>query len=114
LKYFNSHLSSPKGEGIEKVLVLGIEKVLVLDDILELWKDAEKIHYNIAKEVAENKQIDKVLFCWVNYKDSFEKGLIDGWFKKENILNSLNNIEKKSVILFEGKKTKSYLNNLKK
>jgi len=89
-------------------------KVLVLDDILELWKDAEKIHFNIAKEIAEKKQVDKILFTWVNYKKSFLEGLIEWWFKKENIILNLNDIKEKSVILFEWRNAKKYLNKLNK
>jgi len=88
------------------------QKILILDDILELGDQAGEIHYNIAKEIAENNFVDKVLFAWVNYKESFEKGLIDGWFKKENILNNLEKILENSVILFEGKKAKNYLNKI--
>ncbi len=89
-------------------------KILVLDDILELWKESEKIHYNIAKQISKNKLIDKILFIWVNYKDSFKKGLIDGWLKKENILINLENIDNNTVILFEWRKSKKFFNRTKK
>jgi len=89
------------------------QKILVLDDILELWEKAWEIHYNLAKEIAENKQVNKVLYVWVNYKDSFEKGLIEWGFNKENILSTeeLNPVKiwNNSVILFEGKKAKTIL-----
>ncbi len=90
------------------------EKILVLDDILELGEQAEEIHYNIAKEIAKNNLVDKVLFAWINYEENFKKGLVDWWFKKENILNDLEKISENSVILFEGKKAKNYLNKLNK
>ena len=87
------------------------QKILVLDDILELWEKAWEIHHNLAKEIAENKQVDKVLYVWVNYEDDFEKGLIDWGFDKENILStkSFSPLIKSSVILFEGKKAKTIL-----
>lgn len=91
------------------------EKILVLDDILELWKEAEKIHFNIWKKIAEKKICDKVLFCWVNYKESFVKWLIDWWFKKDDILSTEGfRPLQKAVILFEGRWSKKYLNKLNK
>jgi UDP-N-acetylmuramyl pentapeptide synthase len=87
-------------------------KILVLDDILELWKDSEIIHFNIWKKIAENKIIDKILFCWVNYKESFIKWLLEWWFKKEDIISNLNNVKEKSVILFEWRNAKKYLNKI--
>ena len=91
------------------------EKNLVLDDILELWKDSEKIHFEIAKKIWEEKLVDKVLYCGVNYKKSFIDWLIKWWFKQEDILSTKGfNPLKKSVILFEGKKAKNYLNKVLK
>jgi len=90
-------------------------RVLVLDDILELWKESEKIHFEIAKKIWEEKLVDKVLYCGVNYKKSFIDWLIKWWFKQEDILSTKGfNPLKKSVILFEGKKAKNYLNKLSK
>jgi UDP-N-acetylmuramoyl-tripeptide--D-alanyl-D-alanine ligase len=86
----------------------GYNRILVLDDILELWKDAEKIHFELAEKIAEKKQIDFVLYCWVNYKKSFIDWLIKWWFDKRNILMKLDSISKKSVILFEWKRAKNY------
>ncbi len=88
-------------------------KILVMDDILELWKDSEKIHYNIWKSIAKNNQVNQVLFVWVNYKKYLEKWLTQGKFKKENILQNLNNVTENSTILFEWKKAFNYINKLK-
>jgi len=91
------------------------EKILVLDDILELWKESEEIHYNIAKEIAENKLVNKVIFCWSNYKKSFVDWLIKWWFEQESILSTKGfSPLKNSVILFEGRNAKKYLNKLSK
>ena len=89
------------------------EKILVIDDILELWKKAEKIHFEIAKKIAKNNQIDKILFCWINYKKSFIEWLIKWWFKQKNILQDLDNIKEKSIILFEWRNTNKYINKFK-
>ena len=89
------------------------EKILVLDDILELWLNANEIHYNLAKEIAEKKLADKVLFVWVNYTESFKKGLLDWWFNNNQILKIMPEKISESVILFEGKKAKVYLDKLK-
>ncbi len=86
------------------------EKILVIDDILELWKKSEKIHFDIAKRIAKDKQIDKILFCWINYRKSFVLWLIKWWFKQKNILQNLDNIKEKSIILFEWRNTNKYIN----
>ena len=90
------------------------EKILVLDDILELWKQSENIHFEIWKKIAKNKIVNKVLFCGVNYKENFIEWLIEWWFDKNNIINNLDNILKKSVILFEWRNAKRYLNKINK
>jgi UDP-N-acetylmuramoyl-tripeptide--D-alanyl-D-alanine ligase len=89
------------------------EKILVLDDILELWKISENFHFVLWKEISKTKGINKVLFVWINYKKSFIEWLIDWWFKKENILYNLDNIKKDSIILFEWRNAKKYFNFLK-
>ena len=101
--------------GLQVLNSFSWEKILVLDDILELGDKAEMVHYNLAKEIGEKKLANKVLFVWVNYKEIFEKGLIDSWFDKKNILSTdgFNHL-KNAVILFEWKKAKKYLDILKK
>ena len=87
------------------------EKILVLDDILELGNKADQIHKNLWKIL--NKKIDKILLVWVNYKDIIIKSLLKEWFDKKNIINNLNEI-KSWIILFEWRWTKKYLDNIKK
>lgn len=84
-------------------------KILVLDDILELGKESENIHFNIWKEIGEEKAVDKILFCGANYRKYFINWLLEGWFNKENILFHLNDITWKNILLFEGKRAHSYL-----
>lgn len=89
------------------------EKVLVLDDILELWKDSKKIHFDIWKNIWKKKLVDKILYIWTNYKKDFEKWLLSWWFKKENILSSFSNTNKKSIVLLEWRGARK-INNLQK
>lgn len=89
------------------------EKILVLDDILELWKDSEEIHIELWKIINKSK-IDKVISLWINYKKYIIKWLLKKWFKKENIISEIKDIEKDTIILFQWKKSKTILNKLKK
>lgn len=94
---------------IEVLNTFSWEKILVLDDILELWKEAKNIHFEIWKKIAEEKLIDKIVLVWVNYKKYFINWLINWWFKSENILKNLEKIDKNSVILFEWRGTRKVL-----
>lgn len=84
-------------------------KVLVVDDILELWKDAEKIHYNLWKKIASEKLADNIIFVWVNYKTNFINWLIDWWFEKEKILKTIDSNLESSTILFEWRNAGKYI-----
>jgi len=77
------------------------EKILILDDVIELWKDAKSIHYNIWLKVAKSKILDKIVYVWINYKKEFTKWLIDWWFDKKNILSNIKTINKNTIILLE-------------
>lgn len=85
------------------------EKILIVDDILELWKKSNQIHFWIWKEIAQKSLVDKILYVWVNYKKDFEKWLISWWFKSNNILSNLENINKKSIVLLEWRNARKYL-----
>jgi len=89
------------------------EKILVLDDILELWKDSEKVHRDLGKIISKSK-IDKIIALWINYKEYLISSLLKKWFKKENIISEIKNIEKDTIILFQWKKSKIILNKVKK
>jgi len=83
------------------------EKVVIVDDILELGKDAEDVHYKVWKFTA--KRVDKVMYIWQNYKNNFISGLIAAKFKHENIITSVDQIKNKSVVLLEWRWTEKYL-----
>jgi UDP-N-acetylmuramoyl-tripeptide--D-alanyl-D-alanine ligase len=85
------------------------EKVLIVDDILELWKMASEVHYDIWKSIWIMKKVDKVFFVWENYEEYFVSWLIDAWFSEENIIKDLKNISKNSVLLFEWRKARNYI-----
>ncbi len=89
-------------------------KALVVDDILELWAEAEKIHYNLWKKISKEYRLNKIFFVWVNYKKEFEKWLKDWWSKEVNIINSTIGLNEINIILFEGRKSLKYLSKLKK
>ncbi len=84
------------------------EKILILDDILELWKEAKKIHFEIGKKIAENTLIDTIIYVWINYKREFENWLLEWWFDKSKILNNINNIKNDSIILLEWRNAKKF------
>ena len=98
--------------GLDVLLSFDGEKILVVDDILELWSISKDYHYEIGKQIAKKYSIDKVLYTWVNYKKFFLDGLLNWWFKDENIIDNLDTINTQSVILFEWRGTRKYLNNI--
>lgn len=84
------------------------EKILVIDDILELWKESKTIHYSIWKKIAEDNLVNKIVYVWINYKTSFIKWLIDWKFDKNNILNNITSIDKDSIFLLEWRNAKKF------
>lgn len=85
-------------------------RVLVMDDILELWDKSTEIHYELWKKIAKEKLIDYFIFSGVNYGEHIKKWLIENWFNKNNIIKNLDTISTKSVILLEWRKSRNYLN----
>jgi UDP-N-acetylmuramoyl-tripeptide--D-alanyl-D-alanine ligase len=85
-------------------------RILIIDDILELWKDSKGIHYKIAKKIAQKKLAAEVVYVWVNYKTDFVAWLIEWWMKLSNIHSNLDFIQKGDVLLFEWRKARFYLN----
>ena len=83
--------------------------VLIIDDILELGADSEKIHFEFWKKISEKKLINQIMYVWVNYRKYFIKWLVFGWFDSKNIINNYKEIKKDSVILFEWRKAWDYL-----
>ena len=84
------------------------KKLLVLDDILELWKQANEIHYKIWKYLAN--KIDEILLVWVNYKQDIIKWLSDAGFKWK-ILDKMPHLVEDYVILLEGRKAGKEIKN---
>jgi len=76
------------------------KKILILDDILELWKFADKIHYKLWQYLW--KIFNEIMFVGINYKDQFEKWVNEVWWK---IINKLWTTPlEETTFLFEGKK----------
>jgi len=60
------------------------DKMLVLDDILELGKDAKKIHKEIWQQLAQ-KNIQKIFLVGKNYGDEVKNGLLENNFDPQKI-----------------------------
>ena len=90
------------------------EKILIVDDILELWNSSKEIHHRIWKKIAKLKLADKIHYVGINYKSSFQNWLFDWWYNTSNILNDFDKYKKNSVILFEWRKAKKYLDKINK
>ena len=94
-------------------------KVVILDDILELGREAKNIHLEIAKFLAEN-YFDKIILTGKNYDSLIKKEMLKLGQPTENILTEaedqkdINNYlyglkNKKAAVLFEGRRSKKYL-----
>lgn len=82
-------------------------KILVMDDILELWKQSKKIHFKLWKKIAKSNSVHKIMYVWVNFKKDFYYWLNDWGFDiSNNIINSLDNINKWDIVLLEWKWSK--------
>lgn len=84
------------------------KKILVVDDILELWKDAKNIHERIWFKIAKESLVDKIYLVWVNYKKQLIKWLLDWGFLEENILTNLKNIDSDTIFLLEWRNAKNF------
>lgn len=89
-------------------------KILVLDDILELGINSFKIHEDIWRKIASKNKINKIMLIWINYSIYVKNWLLEGGFKEENIISDLNNIEDNSILLFEWRNTKKYFDKIAK
>lgn len=92
-------------------------KILVLDDIIELGLETENIHKKIWENLA-NIWLDYIFLVGKNYKK-----LVIEWLKKSNFdmnkliwgYEELEDLSKKDVvILFEGRWTRNFLENFKR
>ena len=91
---------------VETMQYLNWRKLLILDDILELWKDSQKIHYKIWTYLSD--KIDEIILVWVNYKKDIIKWLQD-WNFKWKILDKFPTIVEDYVILLEWRKSEREL-----
>jgi len=60
------------------------KKILVLDDILELWKDARNIHIELWKELAKF-DFDEFVLIWREFRSYIERWLLSEKIPKEKI-----------------------------
>ena len=111
----NDSYNLPENWALAAIEVLSTykwNKVLIMDDIFELWKRSEEIHVKLWKRIAEEWKVNKVLFIWSNFWGYFKKWLLDWWFLEINILNRIQEIEKWSTILFEWRTSRKYLDKI--
>ena len=87
------------------------EKILIIDDILELWKESKDIHFKIWKKIAKENLATKIVYVWVNYKKDFVEWLLEWWFGICDVYSDLLFVWKGDILLFEGRKAQTLLNN---
>ncbi len=90
------------------------KKILILDDVLELWNIASKVHKEIGEKLAKETNIDGVYFVGENYKKDVYKGLKIWGYNQEKILENIPTIQENTVLLFEGRGSKKVLEKLEK
>jgi len=120
----DSYNANPSGvkSGIKTLGSFTGHKILILDDILELGEHTARIHQELAQTIAENKP-DLVLLVGKNYADLLIKHLgslnfpLDKVLKESKIkllkakdILKKSLINKKTVVLFEGRRSENYLN----
>lgn len=84
-------------------------KILVVDDIVDLWKYADEIHFNLWETIA-SKKLFEVIIVWELFKNQIKNWLLSKWFPENKIKYNLylNDIQN-SVILLEWRRAKKYL-----
>ena len=97
--------------GIDVLSYFSWEKILVLDDILELI-DAAEIHKKLAKKIVKERIVDKIFYVGENYKKYFLEWLRESWFDEKNIISNLGTCSEERVILFEWKRAGQYYKKL--
>ena len=90
---------------IKTIQHLPWKKLLILDDILELWKQAKAIHEKIGKYLAD--KIDEIIYVGVNYKQDIIKWL-KKWNFKWKILDKLPFMWENYIILLEWRKSQKF------
>ena len=98
------------------------KKILVLDDILELWKDSRNIHVELWKELAKFN-FDEICLMWKNFRAYVEKWLKEAGFPEEKIFftfifdyleKNISSKEEKQLFLFEWRWVEKYFEKIKK
>lgn len=89
------------------------KKIVVLDDILELWLQSAKLHIKLWEDLAK-LDFDKIVLVGKNHKLDIEEWLIKWWIKKENILDNLSELEAKTIYLFKWRWTRNLKDRLNK
>ena len=96
------------------------KKILVLDDILELWKDSRKIHIELWKELSKF-DFDEICLIWREFRSSVEKWLLEKEFPEEKIFfnfvfdfleENLPKNNEKQIFLFEWMHSEKFLNRI--
>ncbi|MDD3120550.1 MAG: UDP-N-acetylmuramoyl-tripeptide--D-alanyl-D-alanine ligase [Candidatus Gracilibacteria bacterium] len=92
-------------------------KILVLDDIIELGLETENIHKKIGENLA-NIGLDYIFLVGKNYKKLVIEGLKKSNFDMNKLIGGYEELEdlskKDVVILFEGRGTRNFLENFKR
>lgn len=100
----------------------GYKSYLILDDILELGSKSYQVHNKIALNLLKIKP-DKVFLIGRNFANYIEKILLKNNYPNQNVIvlknnnfekikqliSDLNNLNKKSVFVFQGFQAKKYL-----
>jgi len=97
------------------------KKILVLDDILELWKDSRNIHVELWRRLSEF-DFDEICLIWREFRSYVEKWLLEKNFPEERIYfnfifnfleKNLSDTNSKQIILFEWMHSEKYFNQIK-
>ena len=120
----DSYNANPSGvkSGIKTLGSFSGHKILILDDILELGEHTTRIHQELAQTIADSKP-DLVLLVGKNYADLLIKHLQSLNFPADKVLKESkvthlkakdilkqSLVNKKTVVLFEGRRSENYLN----
>jgi len=108
-------LSDYNGVGTQNIASLLKNKILILDDILELGREALRIHQEIGERIAK-MNLAKVILIGKNYAGLLRKILLKAGFTSEQAIIYQPGMKiddiivgQKAIILFEGRRAKQIL-----
>ena len=90
-------------------------QVLILDDVLELWKQSKKLHFKLWKDLSKFN-FKWIFLVWKNYSLEIRSGLISWWFDQSKIFSKP--ILKKDIkelaweescLLFQWRESRKYI-----